>query len=105
MIDHCRRDRNVVRHAIGLGVPSLDLTVPERYRQSWRSILAGLISVHRHVPEEAEVVAGSQMLVSLDAPLIGRLHARPVCNDVVVAYVGARPRCRATVRRHLLTEG
>ena len=56
VVDHARGDGVVVRDAEGFGIPGLDLSVPQRNRQSGRSGRTWLVAERRRVPEEADAL-------------------------------------------------
>ena len=62
----------VVTGANGVGVPGLNLIVPERLGERRRPPGTGVGAELRHVPQDADAVFLAEVLVSFDAPLIGR---------------------------------
>ena len=105
VVDHARADGVVVRNTEGFGIPSLDLSVPKRYRQSRRSCRTWLVAKCRHVPKEAQTLLVTNHLIAFGAPLVRRGDECSTGHDVIISNVGAGARHASQVRCHTLAIG
>ena len=101
----CCADRVIVRNAESFRIPGLDLTVPQRDRQSRRSRRTWLVAERRHVPKKTDAHVYRRSSDRLWRSICLSASPASTRHDVVIAYIRACPGNGPAVRRNHLPVG